>query len=235
MSLHFHTATEKSLKHDIRHGSASILHIAVWCYNTYNYTYILKNYVATFVTTEMWTQCHSPLQWAAAAQVSCTLHLLKWVRRASHTPPHGLHWWQWPAEGCIDAEEHGTTCSANGDGLYTRVLLTKHKVERYTWCRSEEGKEGESQWNRASVLQIYTQPSSSWTKVTAGLLVQSPKIYVLPHSISSAVLNPSTLQHLAMLTYSFISNTEVDTELYKSCACMSTAGRKVLSAPVSVQ
>ena len=38
-----------------------------------------------------------------------------------------------------------------------------------------------------------------------------------------------------MLTYSFISNTEVDTELYKSCAHMSTAGRKVLSAPVSVQ
>ena len=43
------------------------------------------------------------------------------------------------------------------------------------------------------------------------------------------------LQHLAMLTYSFISNTEVGTELYKSCARMSTAGRKVLSAPVSVQ
>lgn len=127
MSLHFHTATEKSLKHNIRHGSASILHIAVLCYNTYNYMYILENYVATFVTTEMWKQCYSPLQWAAAAQVSCTLHLLKWVRRASHTPPHGLHWWQWPAEGCIEEEEHGTTCSAIGGGLYTRVVLKNTK------------------------------------------------------------------------------------------------------------
>ena len=60
----------------------------------------------------------------------------------------------------IDAEEHGTTSSANRDCLYTKVVLTHHKVESYTGWKSEEGK-GNSQWTRASVLQVYTQPSSS--------------------------------------------------------------------------